>query len=308
MVARARRHSGAARRQDVLLGRRRAAPRARAGPRRARRSAAPGLDRHDRSRADRDRRILVSLPRPPRLGLAPRRVRRRPGAGPAGRPGSISEPPWFARDALRTAAPGPGWPTRRCGPPWRRSPRGRRAARSKALAAGRMLTAQRTISVWLDAAAAAMDVAGPDLARVGLHARAAISDACRVILLDEAARACGSRPFARAGALDRARRDLEVFLLQHRLDPLLARAGEAARRTARRRAPGARDETHMSAADFEARYRPIRTPGATPAAPTSVRSTRPRSRLADRGRFACARSSAARSACSASCWPRAAMR
>jgi hypothetical protein len=32
----------------------------------------------------------------------------------------------------------------------------------------------------------------------------------------------------RAGLLDRARRDLEVFLLQHRLDPLLARLGEAA--------------------------------------------------------------------------------
>ena len=47
-------------------------------------------------------------------------------------------------------------------------------------------------------------------------------------LLDEAARACGSRPFARAAALDRARRDLELFLLQHRLDPMLARAGEAA--------------------------------------------------------------------------------
>ena len=44
---------------------------------------------------------------------------------------------------------------------------------------------------------------------------------------DEAARACGSRPFVRAGALDRARRDLQVFLLQHRLDPLLARSGAA---------------------------------------------------------------------------------
>ena len=72
-----------------------------------------------------------------------------------------------------------------------------------------------------------MDGIRPDLAAVALHARAAISEACRV-LLDEAARACGSRPFARGGTLDRARRDLEVFLLQHRLDPLLARAGEAA--------------------------------------------------------------------------------
>ena len=74
------------------------------------------------------------------------------------------------------------------------------------LAAGRILTAGRTI------------------------------DACRT-LIDEAAgcpspcgsgRACGSGPFARAETLDRARRDLEVFLLQHRLDPLLARAGHEA--------------------------------------------------------------------------------
>ena len=90
-----------------------------------------------------------------------------------------------------------------------------------------MLTAHRTIELWIDRAASAMDAGGAELDAVALHARVAISDACRV-LLDEAARACGSRPFARGGALDRARRDLEVFLLQHRLDQLLARAGEAA--------------------------------------------------------------------------------
>ena len=64
-------------------------------------------------------------------------------------------------------------------------------------------------------------------ATIAVQARVGIADACRA-LLDEAARACGSRPFARGEALDRARRDLEVFLLQHRLDPLLARLGEAA--------------------------------------------------------------------------------
>jgi hypothetical protein len=72
-----------------------------------------------------------------------------------------------------------------------------------------------------------MDGHRDGLPAIALHGRAAIYDGCRT-LLDEAARACGSRPFARAGALDRARRDLELFLLQHRLDPLLARAGEAA--------------------------------------------------------------------------------
>jgi hypothetical protein len=84
---------------------------------------------------------------------------------------------------------------------------------------------QRTISLWIDAAARAMD-SGEDLPAVALHARAAIAEQCRV-LLDEAARACGSWPFARATTLDRCRRDLEVFLLQHRLDPMLARSGSA---------------------------------------------------------------------------------
>ena len=89
-----------------------------------------------------------------------------------------------------------------------------------------MLTARHTIAVWLAAAADAMDRADPALRSLALHGRAAIADACRT-LLDEAARACGSHPFATGGPLDRARRDLEVFLLQHRLDPMLARAGAA---------------------------------------------------------------------------------
>ena len=41
----------------------------------------------------------------------------------------------------------------------------------------------------------------------------------------EAARATGSRPFATGTRLDRARRDFELFVLQHRLDPLTARLG-----------------------------------------------------------------------------------
>jgi hypothetical protein len=93
-----------------------------------------------------------------------------------------------------------------------------------ALAAGRVLTQLSTIDAWLSHAATAMDRWSPELASVALHGRVAIADACGE-LLAEAARACGSRPFARAQALDRARRDLGLFLLQHRLDPLLAREG-----------------------------------------------------------------------------------
>jgi alkylation response protein AidB-like acyl-CoA dehydrogenase len=144
-----------------------------------------------------------------------------------GPPGAISAQPWFARDALRTAASWAGMADTAV-----RSALGDLSARPgagelEALAAGRILTAHGTIDVWLEAAARAMDADAADLPAIALHGRAAIADACRT-LLDEAARACGSRPFARAGDLDRARRDLEVFLLQHRLDPLLARAGAAA--------------------------------------------------------------------------------
>ena len=87
-----------------------------------------------------------------------------------GGPGSISEPPWFARDALRTAASWAGMADTAV-----RAALAGLAARPassqlEAVAAGRMLTAQRTISVWIDAAASAMDLSGPDLAAVGLHA------------------------------------------------------------------------------------------------------------------------------------------
>ncbi len=54
--------------------------------------------------------------------------------------------------------------------------------------------------------------------------RAEIDRAAKAIL-DEAAAACGSHPFVTGGRLDRARRDLETFLLQHRLDPLVAKLG-----------------------------------------------------------------------------------
>ncbi len=152
-----------------------------------------------------------------------------------GAPGALSAQPWFARDALRTAATWAGMADTAVDSALAELAARPRRGEIEALATGRILTAHRTISLWIDAAGRAMDAAGAGatdagsqgLAAVALHARAAISDACRT-LLDEAARASGSRPFARAGALDRARRDLELFLLQHRLDPLLARAGEAA--------------------------------------------------------------------------------
>ena len=144
-----------------------------------------------------------------------------------GPPGSLGEQPWFSRDALRTAASWAGMADTAANAALDDLARRPGRGQLEALAAGRILTAQRTIDLWISRGAEAMDALEHVLPEIAVQARVGISEACRV-LLDEAARACGSRPFVRAGSLDRARRDLEVFLLQHRLDPLLARVGEAA--------------------------------------------------------------------------------
>ena len=102
------------------------------------------------------------------------------------------------------------------------------ASELEGLAAGRILTAQRTIDVWLDARGAGDGPSRGPTRRRGAARAARRSPA--------AAASCSTRPPAPAArgrsrareALDRARRDLELFLLQHRLDPLLARAGTAA--------------------------------------------------------------------------------
>ena len=141
-----------------------------------------------------------------------------------GGPGGLSEFPWFSRDALRTAASWAGMADRAVEAALDELAQRPRRGQLEELAAGRMLCARDTIDVWLERAACAMDATSPALPAIALNARAAISEACRM-LLDEAARACGSHAFATAGDLDRARRDLELFLLQHRLDPALAAAG-----------------------------------------------------------------------------------
>jgi hypothetical protein len=151
-----------------------------------------------------------------------------------GEPGAIAAQPWFGRDALRTAASWAGMADTAVGGALDALAQRPASSDLEALAAGRIVAHQSAIEAWLAEAARAMDAAAPSIGEVALHARVAIADACRA-LLDEAARACGSRPFARAQALDRARRDLELFLLQHRLEPLLARSGKAAIEAARAR-------------------------------------------------------------------------
>jgi hypothetical protein len=77
----------------------------------------------------------------------------------------------------------------------------------------------------VDAAGALVALGDPaGLRDASVHLRAAVAAACRTIL-DETARAAGARALATAPALDRLRRDRDLFLLQHRLDPLVAAAG-----------------------------------------------------------------------------------
>jgi alkylation response protein AidB-like acyl-CoA dehydrogenase len=148
-----------------------------------------------------------------------------------GEPGELVREPYFARDAIRTAVTWAGIADLAV-----EATLETLAAKSAdrepddlvSMAAGKILAAQATIDRWLDHAARQADAdTERSLAAFSTELRVAIEGACRKIL-DEAARACGSHPFAVASPLDRARRDLELFLLQHRLDPALVRAGRRA--------------------------------------------------------------------------------
>lgn len=135
------------------------------------------------------------------------------GAPVLGSIGPVTAEPWFARDAVRTTATWAGLAD---------------AAFQSALedvrdglAAGRMRTQLSTIDLWMERAASDEQ---PTVA-FSVHLRDAVAGACRA-LLDAATRAGGSRMLVTGGRFAQAKLDLDVFLLQHRLDPLVARAGE----------------------------------------------------------------------------------
>jgi alkylation response protein AidB-like acyl-CoA dehydrogenase len=147
-----------------------------------------------------------------------------------GEPGELVREPYFSRDAIRTSLTWAGISdtaveatldvlAAKSG--------GREPDDVVSLAAGRMLTAQGTIDRWLCYAAELADEKPVSLPEVSTQLRQAVAFSCREIL-DEAARAVGSHPFAVSGPLDRARRDLELFLLQHRLEPAVVRRGRRA--------------------------------------------------------------------------------
>lgn len=148
-----------------------------------------------------------------------------------GEPGELVREPYFSRDAIRTAVTWAGIADSAV-----EGALDVLAAKSVArepdgivsLAVGRMLAAWGTIDRWLEHAASFVD-ADPETsaAHFSVQLRESVAVAVRDIL-DVASRAVGSHPFATASKLDRARRDLELFLLQHRLEPALARVGKNA--------------------------------------------------------------------------------
>jgi alkylation response protein AidB-like acyl-CoA dehydrogenase len=148
-----------------------------------------------------------------------------------GEPGELVREPYFGRDAIRTAVTWAGIADSAVEGALdvlAAKSMGRQPDDIVSLAVGRMLAAQGTIDRWLEHAASFVD-ADPEAstAHFSTQLREAVASAARDIL-DVAARAVGSHPFATASALDRARRDLELFLLQHRLEPVLVRVGKGA--------------------------------------------------------------------------------
>ncbi len=131
----------------------------------------------------------------------------------------LTREPWFSGDAIRTAAAWAGIADAAAEAALQDLAAKPETDDLRALAAGHIVTAQATIDRWFEYAATARE-----LQPTAIALRHAVAEAGATILA-EAARAVGSRPFATGTALDRARRDFELFVLQHRLDPAVARLG-----------------------------------------------------------------------------------
>jgi alkylation response protein AidB-like acyl-CoA dehydrogenase len=154
----------------------------------------------------------------------------------------ITREPWFSRDAVRTAATWAGIADcileataaalHAIGP----------SDELRLHALGRMRVAQSTIDRWLEHCATRLDTdETPGFGATrweepprwkSLECSRSLAGECRVALAEaarliaaEAAAVCGSRALVGGGTLDRARRDLDLFLLQHRLAPKLVELG-----------------------------------------------------------------------------------
>ena len=143
-----------------------------------------------------------------------------------GGPDELAREPWFARDGTRTAATWAGLADAIA------ELTGAGAADAdldahQAAALGRMRVHISTIELWLEHATRQLTEGAPPDERssaVALAARAAIAEAARAVSAD-ALVVGGSRALVAAEEIERCRRDLEVFVLQHRLEPALERLG-----------------------------------------------------------------------------------
>jgi hypothetical protein len=131
----------------------------------------------------------------------------------------LGRDPWISGDAIRTAACWAGILDSAVDAALGDLARKPETDELRALNAGRILVAQATVDRWFEHAASTEPAPA-----ISIGLRQAVADAGATIF-DEAGRATGSRPFAAGAALDRARRDFELFVLQHRLDPFVARLG-----------------------------------------------------------------------------------
>jgi alkylation response protein AidB-like acyl-CoA dehydrogenase len=174
-----------------------------------------------------------------------------------GGPDEIVREPWFARDAVRTAATWAGLADGILAATLALVGERELADELRLHAIGSMRVARSSIDRWLDHAVGVLDAVGRSLAEgagegalvdgagasagdgasaatpgspgkaaraLAAECRLALADAARLIAA-EAARVCGSRALIGGSDLDRARRDLDLFLLQHRLDPKLVELG-----------------------------------------------------------------------------------
>jgi hypothetical protein len=140
-----------------------------------------------------------------------------------GGPGELARDPWFSRDAMRTAATWAGMVDAAADAALDELAARRADEPLAQLAAGRIEAARGTVDAWMVRGAEIADLKEEPRA-TGIAMRAEIDRAAKFVI-GEAAAACGSHPFVTGGRLDRARRDLETFLLQHRLDPLVVKLG-----------------------------------------------------------------------------------
>lgn len=137
--------------------------------------------------------------------------------------GALLEEPWFSGDALRTAVTWAG-ALDAVVDGTTDALRARGISDAEAVLLTRAYAARASVDRWLDHATAVRDAAPADARRTVLLARVEITERCR-----EALRACaeltGSHPMAVGAAVARARADLDLLLLQHRLTPAVARLG-----------------------------------------------------------------------------------